>query len=1388
VGDEEEDNDEDGRDNGSNDDDDEDGEDDEDGSAAAAVTSLLGGSSSLGRTAQLVKPFSEAFVHKREYLNRAILEVAVVCSSALLHILPVLATEFGNELSTARQAAIRTVGQIFALPVLVQATGSSGTASDSAAGGGKIPLGKAYDAYMAAFLQRFRDKEPLIRRDMCILGGEVLRAHPQALGAALAGGIEGRLADPHDDVRLQAVMSACDAAVTAFAAVPVSMLEAVAGRVSDRRFEIRKEAITGLTQAFATHMPPLWTRIADHEAGLARAAQASFLAERTAAAAKGAKKGAEAAALSRQSLVPLSYTAPFLLPPAAGGKKEASLGAGFRPSAADFATVMKLRVVPDRLVSCYSEHAEQEMRSRALQLIDSIALPEALSEGVRMRGLLAFYASLGSQGKRGFHAMLADRKAVQTAVQEFLSARQELREAQRVAAKSSLALGAAGTIHSAFAASRKAAAASASKLGDASDFDPSSVDNSATEAAASAQVTAAIEAAKGRLARSLEALAEKSGQKAKAAVALHTLAHGVADARVFKLLRVLCDASMSSVDIFAARDDLLARLKALGSQSVTTAAAGSANKASAAKGASKDDSSNHSGPMDYKQMMEVTRGLVRRMTMTTVSASSLRHLIQTVHSAAFTDNAADALSGLQLLQTLAALFPAMFTACVNPSSGATVPTLGSSPAGIIADGSNANKGSDSASREMADVSDAVKNGAFVGATAFMSLLALCRHGDSSVAAASLKVLEMLGAEALTALASPLVPKNLTSDTQALLVSLCTKPGVQSVKMAKHAMRAGLRIFGDATAATGNGGFISSMVAEFTKSGTLSTGNTKNLAAMLASLASFALVNPMAFALADGSPLPSMDPSKPAQGGADVQKHALINSLLAVIDADAESDLFDLSKPGKDAKSGSKRRRNSESGDDGDGGSDGNDSDFEGGPARKKDAKRSKTAEGFKQTTKPTSASVAACNEANYRAIPVNESALVRILALKALSAISLGLVTLATETAKAASVSGNAATISFAKAVMQVGMSRVPPVFDRCFKVIAAGGDVFHPRTKTSMAATKPRAGADEDASEMPEPTVSTKSAEDPGYDTVINENAAAALRLAAAVIVVKVLSVKAYQALDSKLVTVQSWRAFASLLLDINPVVRSSMLSLLQAALSSYALPLRYLSLPALAMLDPRAHARKQAKEALQLGCRSYRSASLQAKTAGNAFPFSLMPEFSLPFLLFFLSHDAQRFPSEAAAKAFLRTKGTSSSAAPTALTVSGTAGAPAGASGTAAFSGTPYGPFGDQAACLSALLDAVVQSASTVQGSESDWLPQAGSMSLLFAIFAKVRACDDAVSPARHTPSLHSCADLAFQVLKSKAKDSAAFAPFPGDIPVPLSFFTPREHQPHIARNKTN
>lgn len=1128
--------------------------------------------------------------------------------------------------------------------------------------------------------------------------------------------------------------------------------------------------VTGLAQAYAAHMPALWQHAVEHMTSLGVSKTASV---RPAPSSGGA------------------LTAPALAssPPYAPTSWEASV-------------VAKLGALPLAVLSVY-EHPEHDLRVRVIQLLDHVMLPETLSDSVRAWGALSVYATLDESGRRVFRLIQLERRSVQAGMREFLAAREASRH----------------------------------------------VDVRANGGAAD-------RAARERLRVAINTLAERSGHAAKGMAALWTLAQVVQDKRVFSALAVLCNPCSSSSAILLARDDLQARLKTIVSAGCAAVDKGPAK----GRGGTASSESDGGTGADMKALADTVRTLLRKMCMGTVSASMLHHVISAAVSSVATGEVALGLQALALARECVTVFPAMLDTIGASSSDGSDEDEGGEDAhqtsrrlqpvhaalhqavGLLTLRIPA---VDLAVLRLASAVGPQLAAALprAGLSAMQALLGELMVGGGSAGAspkhakhaalAALALQRASSAADAVALAAQPFYSGLRSALRDVLEDddIASPASVSSAAAALFAagtiaLAAPLLFLALDGLPVGSDAACADVQAALTGPG--AAGSHKDEGGGLASGPAGSLTRAIRTLAEAGRPLVGTGcgtGQRSARSGGGAPASARRRAAPSRSSLHFKSDEDDA---GSDAAAPS---------------SDGDDDDDDAGFRRRSAGSKRRRAAAPSPAAAPSSPGRAAGTAAYKGVRAAAPGALVACLALRATAALPRGLAQL------------------HARLLAAEGRGAAPPRAQRRHALASlarAPPEGEEGEEEEALSAQSVRGLASAAAAGAAPVLARALAGGAPGEEGRQQSDAAA--RTAAAVATLR-LAAAGGGLLDAQAITPRHWLATVHVAADGSPPARAAVRVVALSFLRSASLPLRWVALPVLACMDAQAGARKAAKDGLALALLAFRRASAAARQQQQAaaavagalpptapvLPFALMPEFSLPFALSALAHDSHHYPADAAVSAWLAQPGAgagsgsgstprggpppgsasgSASAAPSSAqpgggggeggrgrtptsaaahprgdeggsSSSGGGGSGAAASGAGNGSQAAGGPLQAQAACLSALIDAILASvppaaaaaalgAAAAVGdstqSTTSAAAHAGCLSLLLAIAAKVRECSDAVGAlgaaggTDSTDRVHALADVAFRVLRAKARDQAAFHKYPGEIRLPASLFRPR------------
>ena len=117
--------------------------------------------------------------------------------------------------------------------------------------------GTEWKGVLVAFLKRFRDHALEIRILMVVqIGGILMQRRRDPIPTfctKVEEEMKGRLQDTEWKVRCRTVNELCDVAAMDLKCISSSTLQSLGERMKDKSVVIRKEAMTGLAQIFASH-------------------------------------------------------------------------------------------------------------------------------------------------------------------------------------------------------------------------------------------------------------------------------------------------------------------------------------------------------------------------------------------------------------------------------------------------------------------------------------------------------------------------------------------------------------------------------------------------------------------------------------------------------------------------------------------------------------------------------------------------------------------------------------------------------------------------------------------------------------------------------------------------------------------------------------------------------------------------------------------------------------------------------------------------------------------------------------------------------------------------------------------------------------------------------
>lgn len=336
------------------------------------------------------------------FLDRAVVyevvyELHLVSGSLLLTLMPVITQQLRVEDAAERFAATKLLGDLFASKA--------------------AKLGVAHAVQFQEWCARCLDAEDEIRAYMCTAGAAVAIAHDE-LAERVCEHVGPRLQDSAVEARLAAAKAVADIATAKLSLVSAQLLSALGDRAADKRADVRREAITGLAQVFATAVTPLWEQHDDYSeqlpallgtADIAAPLARSRADDMGAALVAAAGRTPEAVGTDVQCTRALRAL-----------EKLATTPAEVREIAA------KLWWVPDVVLRSYA-HTEPEVKQRVIQLLDRILLPERLSPLARARGAAQLYASMCMEARSAFALIVKERAALQRQLRAWLARVQHLR-------------------------------------------------------------------------------------------------------------------------------------------------------------------------------------------------------------------------------------------------------------------------------------------------------------------------------------------------------------------------------------------------------------------------------------------------------------------------------------------------------------------------------------------------------------------------------------------------------------------------------------------------------------------------------------------------------------------------------------------------------------------------------------------------------------------------------------------------------------------------------------------------------------------------------------------------------------------------------------------------
>lgn len=336
------------------------------------------------------------------FLDRAVVyevvyELHLVSGSLLLTLMPVITQQLRVEDAAERFAATKLLGDLFASRA--------------------AKLGVAHAVQFQEWCARCLDAEDEIRAYMCTAGAAVAIAHDE-LAERVCEHVGPRLQDGAVEARLAATKAVADIATAKLSLVSAQLLSALGDRAADKRADVRREAITGLAQVFATAVTPLWEQHDDYSEQMpALLGTADIAAPQDSARADGMGAALMAAASRTPEAVHTDVQCTRAL---RALEQLATTSSEVREIAG------KLWWVPDVVLRSYA-HTEPEVKQRVIQLLDRILLPERLSPLARARGVAQLYASMCMEARSAFALIVKERAVLQRQLRAWLARVQHLR-------------------------------------------------------------------------------------------------------------------------------------------------------------------------------------------------------------------------------------------------------------------------------------------------------------------------------------------------------------------------------------------------------------------------------------------------------------------------------------------------------------------------------------------------------------------------------------------------------------------------------------------------------------------------------------------------------------------------------------------------------------------------------------------------------------------------------------------------------------------------------------------------------------------------------------------------------------------------------------------------
>ncbi|CAM6113881.1 unnamed protein product [Calypogeia fissa] len=163
-----------------------------------------------------------------------IYEIYCCAPQMLLAVIPNLTQELVTDQIDVRLKAVKLLGRLFALP-------------------GRH-VAKEYRQLFSEFLKRFSDKAVEVRLAVIECAKACLEANPTGPEATdILAGLNDRLLDYDDKVRMAAVKALCDLVNINSKWIPMDMIKAVAERLRDKKFSVREDTLHKLAEVYRNY-------------------------------------------------------------------------------------------------------------------------------------------------------------------------------------------------------------------------------------------------------------------------------------------------------------------------------------------------------------------------------------------------------------------------------------------------------------------------------------------------------------------------------------------------------------------------------------------------------------------------------------------------------------------------------------------------------------------------------------------------------------------------------------------------------------------------------------------------------------------------------------------------------------------------------------------------------------------------------------------------------------------------------------------------------------------------------------------------------------------------------------------------------------------------------